>query len=137
MQQGHSMFVQDSLFRNIGVTCGSETPNIELFFSSKTGSTLGKKHSEEKRTILELRKRSGNSLRVLPLHTKGRESKPLTIFRGGDFRNPTVVPGDRSEIMAQDIVMFITIIPYSLGFQICYLYLCFISTMPAPCLLFF
>lgn len=32
MQQAHSkMFVQDSLFRDIGIVCVSETPNILLF----------------------------------------------------------------------------------------------------------
>lgn len=83
MQQGHSkMFVQDSLFRNISIMCGSETPNILLFhFKNKIYSGKKKTHPEEKRTILELRKRSGNSLRILPLHTKNEKVLTINYFQ--------------------------------------------------------
>lgn len=82
MQQGHSkMFVHDSLFRNIAIVCGSETPNILLFSVQKQDLLWKIKHPEEKRTILELRKRSGNSLRVFPLHTKKEKVQTINDFQ--------------------------------------------------------
>lgn len=64
---------------------------IYYFFTSKTRSILEKKYPEEKRTILELRKRSGNSLRELPLHTKKEKVQTINDFQTWGLQLPTVV----------------------------------------------